>query len=188
MALENAQFIPELVETNPDGTDLASTLDNHDRVIKTAVKGSFPAFVGTTGSPKFVNKTEDEVNDCAEKSKDEDILGNWTKQTQPLAVTRVKERTVSGNDTVTQGDEQSVIRYTGAGNSLTFDVLLEDTVGTVKNVGTGDLTLTEGTANLTHLDGSGTPPTGNRILGPGSVMEYHYTDIGEVEIWGNGLS
>ena len=189
MALENANFIPELVETNPDGTDLASTLDDHHRTTKRAVKGSFPAFVGTTGTPKSVNKSEDQINDCAEKSADEDILGAWTIQTQPIAVTRVKEREITTSDTVLQADEQAVIRYTGVGgHALTFDALLADTVGTVKNVGSGSITLTPGTATITWLDGTGSSPTGARTLGPGSVIEYHYTATGAVEIWGNGLS
>lgn len=68
MGLESASFIPELVPTNPLGSDPKSEGDNHLRLTKTAVQGSFPGFVGTVGTPKSVTKTEDQINDLAEKS------------------------------------------------------------------------------------------------------------------------
>lgn len=68
MALENAQYIPELVETNPAGSDPVSQGDDHLRMTKLAVKNSFPGFVGTQASPKFVTLTEDQINDAALKS------------------------------------------------------------------------------------------------------------------------
>ena len=63
MGLENAQFISELVVTNPLGTDPKAQGDDHLRVIKQAVQQSFPnvdasvdatptelnRFVGSTG-------------------------------------------------------------------------------------------------------------------------------------------
>jgi hypothetical protein len=42
MALESAIFISQLVPTNPTTNDLKSEGDNHLRVIKAAVQGSFP--------------------------------------------------------------------------------------------------------------------------------------------------
>ena len=190
MPLEVANFIPELVETNPDGTDLASTLDNHDRVIKTAVKGSFPNFVGTTGSPAFVSKTEAQLNDTVEASADNSFTGNNDINGNPIAVQRITERVVPGNTTVLQTDEQNVIRYEGGGTeAITFDQLIAGTVGTIKNVGTGTLQLTPGTiGTLRWLDGSGNPPTGQRNMVEGSVIEYHYVSPTVVEIWGTGLS
>ena len=194
MPLEVANFIPELVETNPAGTDLASTLDNHDRVIKTAVKGSFPAFVGTTGAPKSVSKTEDQLNDGAEKSANETISGDWdytgalSKDGSPVRNSRPAERSISASGAVLQADEGHIIRWTGAAGALTLNALAQYSVVTVKNVGTGGLTLTEGTAGLTHLDGTGAKPTGNRVLGPGSVCELHWATSNAVEVWGNGLS
>ncbi len=188
MPLETANYIPELVETNPDGTDLASTLDNHDRLIKTAIKGSFPAFVGTTGAPKSVSKTEDQINDAAELSANNSFTGDNDINGNPIAVKRVLERTITGNGVVEQTDEQRVIRYTGAGgNTLLVNSLLQGTVVTIKNVGTGDLTLSQGTVALTWLEG-GTTSTGSRTLAAGSVIELHYATAGIAEIWGNGLS
>ena len=68
MTVENAQYIPELVPTNPAGSDPVSEGDDHLRQTKLAVKQSFPAFVGTTASPKSVTLTEDQINDAARKS------------------------------------------------------------------------------------------------------------------------
>lgn len=46
MALESATYIGDLNVNNPDGADGADTLDQHDRLIKTAVKNCFPGFTG----------------------------------------------------------------------------------------------------------------------------------------------
>lgn len=42
MAIESATFISQLDEANPKGTDQASTLDNHDRLMKTVMKNTLP--------------------------------------------------------------------------------------------------------------------------------------------------
>lgn len=65
MALENADFIAGLDETNPPGTDPRNQGDDHLRLIKRAVKGSFPNFVGTIAAPKAVLLTEDQINAAA---------------------------------------------------------------------------------------------------------------------------
>lgn len=46
MGLESGNYINDLVDTNPAGTDAKSTLDNHDRLIKAAVKNCFPGHAG----------------------------------------------------------------------------------------------------------------------------------------------
>ena len=46
MPLETATFINQLVETNPTGTDNANQGDNHLRLIKAAVKNTFPNVTG----------------------------------------------------------------------------------------------------------------------------------------------
>tara|TARA_R110000822_G_scaffold301108_4_gene424840 strand:+ start:8788 stop:11214 length:2427 start_codon:yes stop_codon:yes gene_type:complete len=46
MPIENATYVNDLVPTNPLGTDGADTLDQHDRLVKLAVKQSFPGFTG----------------------------------------------------------------------------------------------------------------------------------------------
>jgi len=65
MGLETGvTYIDDLVETNPIGsTDTLDEADNHLRIIKVAVKGSFPSL----GSAA-VTKTAAEINNLAEKS------------------------------------------------------------------------------------------------------------------------
>ena len=46
MPIENATYVNDLVPTNPLGTDGADTLDQHDRLVKAAVKNTFPGFTG----------------------------------------------------------------------------------------------------------------------------------------------
>ena len=77
MGLEVGTRIPELVETNPLGVDAVNLGDNHLRLIKTCILGSFPGFIGTTGTPKEVTLTEDQINDLAEKSAAAIISGAW---------------------------------------------------------------------------------------------------------------
>lgn len=83
MGLEIANFIPELVPTNPDGADNVSAGDDHLRTLKTAILGSFPAFVGDTATPKSVTLTEDEINDAAQKAAAAIISGAWEFTTSP---------------------------------------------------------------------------------------------------------
>ena len=54
MPLETGNFIPELDDNNPLGSDNVSLGDDHIRLIKRAVTGSFSGFVGTTAVPKLV--------------------------------------------------------------------------------------------------------------------------------------
>jgi len=211
MPLENAQYIPELVPTNPLGVDAVNLGDNHLRVIKTAVLGSFPAFVGTQATPKFVTLTEDEINtliDAALKAGAATITGLWDFTTQPTyngdvigteafataadlvlqnLLQRPANRALAAAGSVLQADQGEAIRYTGAAAALDIPVLLDQTQVTVKNVGSGALTLTENATTLSWLQG-GAIVTGNRLLAPGSVCELHYTSINTVEVWGNGLS
>lgn len=78
MPLETGDFIPELDDNNPLGADNVSLGDDHMRLIKRCVTGSFPAFVGTAAVPKSVTKTEDQINDLAEKSAPQTISALWT--------------------------------------------------------------------------------------------------------------
>ncbi len=77
MGLETGSFIPDLVDINPSGTDPKSAGDDHLRLIKTCVQGSFPAFVGTQAVPASVNLTEDQLNDAAIKSDPAVIDALW---------------------------------------------------------------------------------------------------------------
>ena len=68
MPLESGNYIPELDSANPSGSDPKSEGDDHLRLLKRAVTGSFGAFEGTTAAPKSVTLTEDQINDAALKS------------------------------------------------------------------------------------------------------------------------
>jgi hypothetical protein len=78
MGLEVANYIPELVPANPAGSDPVSAGDDHIRNVKLALKQTFPAFVGSTATPKSVALTEDQINDAALNGADETIAGAWT--------------------------------------------------------------------------------------------------------------
>ena len=78
MPLESGQYIPELDDNNPVGTDPVSAGDDHLRLIKRAVTQSFPAFEGTAAVPAFVELTEAQINDAALKGEDQTIAGAWT--------------------------------------------------------------------------------------------------------------
>lgn len=56
MSLETATYINQLNVLNPDGTDLVSTADDHLRLIKSALKNTFPNITGP------VNITQDQMN------------------------------------------------------------------------------------------------------------------------------
>ena len=83
MPLEAGTLIPDLDANNPLGSDPKSEGDDHLRLIKRTVLGSFPAFVGTTAVPKTVALTEDQINDAALKSEAATISGAW-EHTVPL--------------------------------------------------------------------------------------------------------
>lgn len=87
MGLESASFIAELNPTNPVGSsDPKSQGDDHLRLIKTALQGTFPNLVGTAGTPKSVTLTEDELNDAVRKTVDNILTGRL--ETDDSTVTR----------------------------------------------------------------------------------------------------
>lgn len=47
MPIETATYISDLVTTNPAGSDAKSTADDHLRLIKSAVKTTFPNVTGS---------------------------------------------------------------------------------------------------------------------------------------------
>lgn len=124
MALETASFISELTVTNPVGaTDPKSAGDDHIRLIKTAVKGTFPNFVGTAGVPKSVTLTEDELNDCLQKAINNVLLGRL--ETDDSTTTRAGLNVPNGvaPTSPVQGDiwataSDVLVRNNGANRSL----------------------------------------------------------------------
>jgi microcystin-dependent protein len=62
MALESASFINQLNPANPASTDSVSQADDHLRLIKAAIKATFPNITGA------VTKTQGELNNVLEKT------------------------------------------------------------------------------------------------------------------------
>ena len=83
MPLEAGDFIPELNANNPLGADPKSEGDDHLRLVKRCVLGSFPGFVGNAATPKSVTLTEDQINDAALKSAAQTISGLWEFAASP---------------------------------------------------------------------------------------------------------
>jgi hypothetical protein len=74
MGLETGTRIPDLVPTNPVGaTDFVSAGDDHIRLIKACIQGSFPS-IGADA----VSLTAAQINDAALKSDNQTIGGTWT--------------------------------------------------------------------------------------------------------------
>lgn len=94
MGLETGSFIPDLVDTNPAGTDPKSEGDDHLRLIKTCTQGSFPAFIGTIAVPAFVSLTEDQINDAALQSR----VNVFTANQDLENAVQVRGKTFAGTD------------------------------------------------------------------------------------------
>lgn len=84
-------------------------------------------------------------------------------------------------------DGGKVLTYTGAGgHTLTLDADPPiDSVLTIRNIGTGNLTITSSTT-LTWLNGSGALAVGSRILAVGGIITVNRP--GDWLTWGAGLS
>jgi len=68
MALETGNRIEDLVTTNPPGTDNLSQSDDHLRLIKACVQGSFPSLGSTavTATAAQINELADKANNFVE--------------------------------------------------------------------------------------------------------------------------
>jgi len=175
MALETASFISELTVTNPVGaSDPKSAGDDHLRLIKTAIKGSFPSFVGTAGVPKSISLTEDQLNDCARKAATATISALWNFTTRPtvasdnVAVEPILQNTQNGNYTLVLTDARKHIHKAAGGSGETYTIPANASVayplGTaipLVNRGGGTLTIAI-TSDTMTLEGNGA--TGSRTL------------------------
>jgi len=74
VSLETGSYIEDLVETNPVGaTDFVGQGDDHIRLVKKCIKGSFPSL-----GQNAVSLTALQINDAALKSVSQTISGAWT--------------------------------------------------------------------------------------------------------------
>lgn len=174
MGLESASFIAELNATNPIGSsDPKSQGDDHLRLIKTAILGSFPNFVGTAGTPKSITLTEDQLNDAAQKAAAATISALWDYTTKPtinselVAVEPILQNIQSGNYTLVLLDAaKHIYKASGASNTITIPAnsSVAFKIGTaipIINQSGGDVSIAITTDTLT-LEGDG--GTGTRTL------------------------
>ena len=75
MALESTTYIDGLVATNPTGTDSRSQGDDHIRLVKSAVKATFPNIAGAmTATHTELNKIDGDTSATATTLADADRL------------------------------------------------------------------------------------------------------------------
>lgn len=180
MGLESVSFIPELNASNPIGaSDPKSQGDDHLRLIKKAILGSFPSFVGTAGTPKSISLTEDQLNDAALKSAIATIAALWNFTTRPtiasalIAVEPILQNIQNGNYTLVLTDARKHIYKASGGAGETYTIPANASVayplGTaipLVNQGGGDLSIAITSDTLTfESDGS----TGTRTLGDDGI-------------------
>lgn len=186
MGLETGTLIPDLVDANPSGTDPKSEGDDHLRLIKTCVQGSFPAFVGTTAVPASVALSEDEINDAALKSVPQTITDEWTHQANlrltSLAALRgasVSLALQNGSNFAEFGDDAT--RTQIKGNTVDL-LILGDLVGRVVDPAAGSVLVAD--IGLT-LRKAGWRNPGTVVLGAGNVT-LNQTQEGQIYESGNG--
>ena len=98
---------------------------------------------------------------------------------------------INSDFSLTQVQEDMVVDFNGAtaGQTITADTLKVWTTITVKNTSSNPVTLGEGTATLTHLDGSGViGATGDLTLAVGGVATLYWDGNSDVHVWGVGIS
>lgn len=195
MGLENADFIPEMVDTNPTGTDPKSEGDDHLNLIKRCVQNSFPAFVGTQASPAVVGYTEDELSDAALNTVAEVIAGAWqfndldalAKKTgfrNPTAIAAGVTRDLA------QNDEGRILLATTV-SAIYTAVTLEafTTIRMIVSV-TGVTLIPDAGVTINFIDGGAVvqPAVSGIDIGGNSVIEIVYQDAVTVQVFGNGIS
>jgi hypothetical protein len=94
----------------------------------------------------------------------------------------------AGNYTLAATDSGKMVSYSGSGgHTFTGYAAADDTLISVMNVGTGNVTIAPGSGTLQWANGSGTFGTGNRTLAVASVATMKRRGSNWV-IWGVGLS
>ncbi len=130
MGLEAANYIAELVVTNPvTGTDAVTEGADHLRILKRCLKDNgFPNFEGTTASPKSVTLSEDQINDAALKSANNTISGTNTFSGANNFTVRP---TFNNEGLITLGDVPplpATIAYTDQANTFTANQVISESL------------------------------------------------------------
>ena len=99
MALESTTYINGLVATNPAGTDARSQGDDHIRMVKSAVKATFPNITGAvTATHTELNKIDGVTATTAELNYVDGVTSNV--QTQLNTKAPLASPTFTGNPIV----------------------------------------------------------------------------------------
>lgn len=113
MALETGSYISDLNTSNPQSTDSVSQADDHIRLIKSAVKTTFPNITGA------VTKTHSQINDLLEKAGGT-MTGNLTLSGAPSsnlhAATKLYVDTADGGKVDTTRTISTSTGLTGGGD------------------------------------------------------------------------
>lgn len=167
MGLEAATLIHELVVTNPVGaTDPKSQGDDHIRLIKSAVKNTFPNINAA------ITVTDEEINRLTGVTANVELMRGLANSNQAMPYS------------MAAGDIGNCISTTSAG-TLTLPNLADGFSAIVDVVG-GQITVTSSSGTLSWFNGSGTILTGNRTVVIGGSFTVHRV-AGNWRIKGGGI-
>lgn len=146
MALEAGTYISDLVVTNPVGsTDAVSTLDGHDRLIKSTIKNTFPNIDGAmTSTQAELNLLDGVTATTAELN----ILDGVTSTTAELNYNDITTiGTAEASKTVTTDASKDIIGL----NSVTAATFVGDVTGNADTATTASAVDID-VINETHMD------------------------------------
>jgi hypothetical protein len=110
----------------------------------------------------------------------------------PIGTRNPQPTTVSTTHTLVTDDEETALIFNGSTSgtySLTVDsAAVAGRWVVVANISDGNVSLTEGTATLTWLNGGGSLITGDRTLGIGGIATLYFTATGAALVYGGGIS
>ena len=154
MALESATHINDLVATNPTSSDNVSDGDNHIRLIKSAVKTTFPNITGAmTKTHTELNTTVVDVAAATDANTASTIVkrdgsGNFTAGTVTAALTGNVTGNVTGN--LTGNVTGNVSGTAGSLASAVAIALSGDVTGTANFDGSAGITIAATVADDSH--------------------------------------
>lgn len=95
----------------------------------------------------------------------------------------------NGNYTIQTSDKGRMVSYGGAGgHTYTLPNLGADSIVTIRNGGSGNLTLAGSGVTLQWYNGSGTISTGSRTLAVGGIAVMRMDGTTAANVWGVGLT
>jgi hypothetical protein len=207
MAVESATKIHELNSAAPTGAEPLSEADDHLRVIKTAVKGSFSGFGVDTDSGVYTGGA-DELNALAglvdgsglnALTIGAGLTGTSYNASAPVTVAvdftdaRIARKvaiTLRNAATTLDTEYANEVVYTNDSTVYTYTVSDTIAVGDqiqIHNSGSANTTIATGGNTLNWMQG-GAVATGERTLLPGGIATLIKMASGVFHIYGGGLT